>query len=334
MERKNLQFNVAFEGKPEKGVEVIAYAFDQQGRFLGSAPLKDGKASLSLSPEQVRRMRLFFGPPLEGKRAQTPTLELMARLRAYAPSWKYDPKATAHQLPAIPEYHWQKWLWCKCRVQGQVVRPVAHGGTTQDMPVCHARVHVCEVDPFWRIIQRLPDNLIWRLRDEFLYIIATANVPPIPPPRPGPDGFFQFDPQVIDPTPKNTARAYWMPNRGITWLNPQPEPPLPIDLLEKISGLHGGIPVPKPSPVTSLYSLPLSTQAQLSSGSLPTVKQALLENAELIRPYLCYWPWIWPGSYKCDEQAVVYSDAQGRFDTDIWYLCAGDHPDLYFWVDY
>jgi hypothetical protein len=32
--------------------------------------------------------------------------------------------------------------------------------------------------------------------------------------------------------------------------------------------------------------------------------------------------------------AVIDTDSQGRFDTTIWYLCAGDHPDLYFWVEY
>jgi len=310
----------------------VAYAFDQQGKFLVRAPLKDGKVSLSVSENQGKRLRLFFAPDLGGKRAQEPTLELMARLQAYAPSWRYDSQTRTYQLPAIPDYHWKVWLWCKCRVRGQVVRPVTHEGTTQDMPVCYARVHICEVDPVWLLIQRLSDDLIRRLRDELLNIIATGKVPPIPPP-PEPDGRFTYDASVLDPSPGNIARMS-RTSSDITWLNPQPEPPIPVTRLGTGAVLAGVSPKPEPPAAVTPYSLPLATTAQLSSGSLPTVKQALLANIDIIRPYLCYWPWIWPPFYKCDELAVLYTDTQGRFDTDIWYLCAGDHPDLYFWVDY
>ena len=31
---------------------------------------------------------------------------------------------------------------------------------------------------------------------------------------------------------------------------------------------------------------------------------------------------------------MVYTNHQGRFDTTIYYPCFGDHPDLYFWVEY
>ena len=37
---------------------------------------------------------------------------------------------------------------------------------------------------------------------------------------------------------------------------------------------------------------------------------------------------------RCDEIAVLQTNSQGRFDTTIWYLCGGDQPDLYFWVEY
>ena len=28
------------------------------------------------------------------------------------------------------------------------------------------------------------------------------------------------------------------------------------------------------------------------------------------------------------------TDKQGQFNANVWYLCAGDHPDIYFWVEY
>jgi hypothetical protein len=340
----SLQFNVAFERKPEKEVEVAAYAFDQKGKFLTSAPVKDGKASLKVSEDQAKRLRLFFAPVLTGKRAQEPTLNMMARLQAYAPSWRYDPKVAAYNLPPVPEFHGELWYWCRCRVRGQVVRPVTIYGTTTDKPVCYARVHVCEVDPVCLMITRLPDDLVWRLRDELLHLITTPEVPPIPP-RPEPDGLFQYDSAVIDPSPENIT---WINrvNAGMTEINPQPEPPYPIKKMAKATGLAGvnpqpepGLakmsPIPEPPQIAASYSLPPATKAQLSSGSLPTVKKALLDNADIIRPYLCHWPWVWP-LVSCEELEVLYTDAQGRFDADISFLCLEEnpYPDLYFWVDY
>jgi hypothetical protein len=63
------------------------------------------------------------------------------------------------------------------------------------------------------------------------------------------------------------------------------------------------------------------------------IRQALVANVQIILPYLCLWDWIWP-YYRCDELVTVETDGQGRFDTTIYYLCAGDHPDLYFWVEF
>ena len=81
----------------------------------------------------------------------------------------FNPKKNVYELLPIPDFHWKWWLWCMCRVRGRVVRPVTINGITYDMPVCHARVHICEVDPFWILVSRLPDDVIWRLRDELIY---------------------------------------------------------------------------------------------------------------------------------------------------------------------
>jgi len=74
-------------------------------------------------------------------------------------------------------------------------------------------------------------------------------------------------------------------------------------------------------------------RANLTSQSLPIVRQALIDNVALILPYICWLDWFWT-IIRCDEVAVVETDVNGRFDTNIWYLCFGDHPDLYFWVEY
>lgn len=70
----------------------------------------------------------------------------------------------------------------------------------------------------------------------------------------------------------------------------------------------------------------------LTSKSPSIVREALIKHDYLILPVLCHFPWLIP-FLTCDKVVVVDSDSDGRFDAEIWYRCAGDKPDLYFWVD-
>jgi len=327
VKKEPLLLKVAFEGKPDRPIEMMAYAFDTHGTLLTSAPVKEGQTQLPLPFDQAIKARIFFAAPPEP--TEKVTLETMSRLRAYEPALKLDPARRVIDLLPIPEYYWKWWRWCRCRVRGRVVKPVTIGGVTNDKPVCNARVHICEVDRLPWIIPLLPDDILRRLRDELLTVIVRPW--PIPEPDPPP---FRFDPSVIDPSPVNLARmvkssleakafksAAEAPNIGMAtemsvqssdvMLNPQPLPPRAM-----------------------LADLSLTTRAALMSSSLTVVKQALLDNIALIRPWICWWQWIWPYFCRCDEIALVITDHQGRFETDVWYPCFGDHPDLHFRVDY
>src|SRR5690606_29118844 len=60
-------------------------------------------------------------------------------------------------------------------------------GTMAEYPVCHARVHICEVDQFPLVIAKLPDSILLRLRDDILDKLKLYPWPPVPPiPDPGP----------------------------------------------------------------------------------------------------------------------------------------------------
>src|SRR5207248_7791353 len=100
-------------------------------------------------------------------------------------------------LSEIPERIWRSWLWCRCLIRGQVVRTVPFGGSLQDLPVCGARVHLCEVDPVLLILKTLPDRLILRLRSDLLTELRN----PIPLPDP-PDWIAAA---AVDPSPENLA---------------------------------------------------------------------------------------------------------------------------------
>ena len=120
------QFRIAFDGAPQKPVNVVAYVFDQKGDLLASVPVKDGLADRTPSPEALRHARVFFGPAVPEERDQKITLDAMARLKAYEPVWKYDPAQRVYEFQPIPEYYWKWWDWCRCRVRGQVVKVGAY----------------------------------------------------------------------------------------------------------------------------------------------------------------------------------------------------------------
>ena len=337
---EELQFITSFEDQPEKPIDLVAYAFDRSGELIAVEPVKEGRAFFKLDEHQLKHARVFFAPAPEG-REQKPTLEDMERLRAYEPVWEFDPKRRVYELLPIPHEIWKWWWRCRCRVRGRVVRPITISGTTHELPVCHARVHICEVDALPRLILRLPDDMIRRIRDQLL-VEVRRPWPPIPDPDPGP--IFELDPGVIDPSPLAIAQmnlpaaariANLHSKLDAVALNPQPLPPHELAMAHRMSAADQVMFDPQPdSPgVLSLAELSVETRSALISPSAAIVREALISNIALLRPYLCLWPWLWY-YYRCDQLAVVYTNHQGRFDTTIYYPCFGDHPDLYFWVEY
>jgi len=316
--RKPLLLKVAFEGKPASPIDVTAYAFDSRGELLASAPLKDGQVELGLTAEQAQSARIFLTALPEG-REKNVTVDTMARVNAYEPVLRFDPRSNV-QAHVIPELNWKWWYWCFCRVRGKVVKPVEVGGVTYEKPVCNARVHICEVDRLPWLIWRLPDDLIFRLREEIV------KVRPIPEPDPP---IFRFDPGVIDPSPINVAKI------ARSGLSAASRTALPAATSFAASDVSRVALNPQPLPPRAMADeLPLATRAALISSSATTVRQALADNIAIFRPWICWWPWLWPYFCTSEEIGVVITNHQGLFEETIWYPCFGDHPDLYFWVEY
>jgi hypothetical protein len=72
--------------------------------------------------------------------------------------------------------------------RGELVERAHVGDERSDnRAVCNAWVHICEVDRVARLISKLPDPDVLRLRDDLLDIIRNAPIPrPIPDPDPEP----------------------------------------------------------------------------------------------------------------------------------------------------
>lgn len=308
-----LAFSIPFEEQPEQPLDLVAYSFDRYGRLTDRAPVKEGRATLELGDWKGAQPRLFIAPAV--KEDRKPTIAELLKQSAYEPVWTFNPQQRVQELLPIPADVARLWLKCLCRVRGRVVRPIRLLGITLEIPVCHARVHICEVDRLPILIARLPDDIIFRLRDELLPLLERPFVPPIPRPDPPPErvllssinlapgGELMFDPQ---PDPPHTLSRH-----DAVLLNPQPLPPKERAAIQ----------------------LPLELRVGLSAPAVQVVRASLIEHVQLLWPLLCHWPWFWPW-LTCEEIRVLETDEQGRFDTFITYPCLGDKPDLYFWVEY
>jgi hypothetical protein len=299
-EERGLQFNVKFDGQPQGKINIAAHVYDNAGNHIESAKIDEGgNFTIGLSQSQLKNAKLFITP--FGDNPQIPRFDELEKLNAYQPyiDKKQLGKGITDLLP-IPDLKYKYWWWCSCRVTGRVTKKVFVGGAWQTLPVCKARVHVCEIDRWPILIQRFPDNVILRIRDE---IIATKwPVPPIPDPGPLKD--FEIE--------RPFSRIKTLATRSLQTKNAN------VQL------------------AASDFSFAQNNfKAQLASGnSVIQLRRELLENYHLIFPYFCYWKWIWPYFYSCDELAVIETDDQGRFDRKIQYFCFGDKPDIYVWVDY
>ena len=308
---RRLSLPVSTAHRPDFNAPLVAYLFDAGGTLLKRADIAGGKLELDLQADAMHPPRLVIAPAVKDAPAdETPSLERLLRLGAYEPVLRQGGKLIDRIV--IPGPIIDLWPFCFCWVRGRVVR------ASDNRPVCHARVHICEVDriPIW--ILRLPDKDIFRLRDDLLEALLTPSIP-IPPPEPDPVPWRQrllrpgtrvaFDPQPDPPVAGFGKRAAIRFDDAIARvaLNPQPLPPK--------------------------ATLPLELHNSLASHSATTLRRALSANWQLIVPWLCIWPhwWWW---FRCDELAVVETDANGHFERFIIYPCQGDHPDLYFWVEY
>lgn len=314
---RRVSFQVSTAQRPDFDHPLAIYVFDDRGELRHRAEIRGGKVELPLSPDALDRMRVFIAPIDANTDVETLTAAHLERLGAYEPVLKAGERLI--DRIEVPGTLIDVWPFCFCWVRGTVVRD------SDNRAVCNARVHLCEVDriPLW--IMKLPEVEIFRLRDDLLDILRY----PIPKPGPGPDPgpLMQRAERTTlrfadDAASRVSLNPQPLPPRERFALNPQPEPPRDRVALN-----------PQPLPPLEAIALAPQLHAHLQSRSSLIVRNALVANWQLLLPWFCHWPhWWW--LFQCDEMTAVTTDAHGRFETFIFYPCHGDHPDLYFWVEY
>jgi hypothetical protein len=327
---------VSFKDRPEFKGEVAAFVFDASRNLIEIAKVKAGKFILLRPQKELRRSRLFLAPVPENLDDVKPTLNMMERLGAYEHViWHAGKLVDSIRIPGTII---DRWPICLCWVRGRVVK----AGSA--LPVCGARVHICEVDKLWLWLLKLPELEVLRLRDELLKIFDEPLQRWPRPPEPDPSPFRVVRTGLVGlgevtPQPEPAIMQFAMRElTGLDMLSPQPEPPDIERYRPSLARLGVDRVSSQPEPATeesihrSALALSAELQAALSSNSAQIVRQALIDNLRLILPFLCLWPrWWW---FRCDEIAVIETNTLGRFQTIIPYLCSGDKPDLYFWVEY
>ncbi len=293
-----LQIKAQLTG-PGEAPPLQAYAFDAQGRLLGSAAVEKGAAAVDVPAELNGQMlQMFLGPQLD-KGEAAPTAAELQRLGAYA--------QPARLLSERPLLELQMPIavfprWCRCVVRGRLVkRFTLPTGTVKTLPVCHARVHVCEVDAIRIVIDRIPDRDILKLRDDLLDKLRQVPWPPIPIPDPGP----------------------------LTG-------PLPGPFSGLFPGLLGVRSAMLAVPAAALSAAPpqameFAVSALASAGSALQTRARLRELSQLIAIHLCDLAYFWR-YFQVNCFRVIDVDSQGRFGALFFHDC-GDQPDLYFWVE-
>jgi hypothetical protein len=284
-------------GHAEALKDAHLYVFDKKGQLTETAVLKNGAASLKIKAVDIEgNAQIIIGPslPKELKGRQLNPL-LMKKLGGYQPSIRLnaDNEILITGLPKF-SFHFD---WCL--ITGSITKNFNIDGQNKTLPVCDARVHICEVDRirwwWWRIPPYIIDELGKKLKD----IILNPNVV-ILPHGPGPD-------------PGPLKRISEVP------MNAEIKMPAPRQTDVKV--FSGG----------ATSTLPLHVQNGLLSASAAVVSDTIYNNFQLLHPYLCLWPWFWPYFYFSDDIATVYTDCNGRFNFE--YLNLTNDKDIYVWVE-
>ncbi|MBN8857149.1 MAG: hypothetical protein J0H29_02105 [Sphingobacteriales bacterium] len=307
---KRLSLAVEFDSRPAEDISLIGFLFYCNGLFLQRQPVKENRLEFNLSDAATaarkqpgsfdpKELRVFIAPVSDKKIQQVTTIEDLENYKPYEAVLSADLQGNISILP-VPDAVAQFWSFCNCRVTGKVSKWFHIGNTWTDRAVCRARVHICEIDAIRYWIYRIPDNIIAKIPDAILHPEEILRNPiPIPDPPP----FEQIFSRAAAAGGENIFKTTSSEQQQMEAAAALPE--LSLDIRQK-----------------------------LASGNLNLVRETIVSNYALLHPWFCLWPWWWPYFYRCTERKVVYTDANGRFDTNISYLCFGDKPDVYIWIEY
>ena len=304
-----------------KGVHL--YVFNQQGKLIESSSIEQGEVALKLSAETLETKLQFMIAPSLPKEYEGTKLNplLMKKMGAYQPSIRLSKENTIH-INGLPKLIFPFWNWCL--ITGRITKMFNIDGQNKILPVCDARVHICEIDRIRWWWHQIPVHIIDGFADHLKQVIRNPDLV-LPPVNPElvfkPSGGLQV------------SVPFLKPERPGVIGGPDPVPFKRRDsLLNNVKlSLRAQSKSNTELKIASSSSLPLDIQSALLSSSTTLVHETIKSNFHLLHPYLCLWPWFWPYFYKSTPIATVYSDCDGRFNFD--YFNFNNDKDIYVWVE-
>lgn len=288
------------------GIKPTLYVFDAHGRpvTVASVP-RTGTVGVNI-PSSLKGSALRYAiAPIEEKETD---LKQLRRVNAVERILPFDPEE--RPVIDIADGILQGWILCICTVRGRVVKSVPQPtGGSVDYPVCNARVHICEVDRFPRIVFRIPDHIIERVRDELL----------IDPP---------FPPDPIGPVARRIPRP---PIEATPIPLPRPNPPI-NRRLARTGGANAAAGEMNVSALEMKTSAPVEMMNLARAESATEIRKVLIDLA-ILHPWWCWFPWLDPFfRYEVDCLWQTWTDSNGNFSKTFIYPCS-DKPDIYIWVE-
>ncbi|AYN67964.1 hypothetical protein D1013_11550 [Euzebyella marina] len=254
--------------------DLQIFVFDKNENLLEATALNKEQIKLKTSANEIKsRGQIFIGPSIPKefeKRKLTPVT--IKKMGGYEPSIRLDVNNDI-TISKLPNIIFPNWYWCL--ITGNLSKTFTIDGQNETLPICEARVHICEVDRIKWWWPKIPRAVITDLGKKLKEILTIPEVkfPPLP------------DPGPLRP-----------PIRPITGFTEKASNN--SEALQRISTLK----------------LPDDVKLGLLSESSSVVSDTIYKNFHLLHPYLCLWPWFWPYFYRCTEIATVYSDCNGHFD--------------------
>ena len=307
-------------GVPEDA-RLAARVFDENGEAVCHCVLERRKAKLHL-PRRLAGRVITIAVAAERKTEGEPTLPGIQARGAHVVRTLVPEKMTPIDIGrvVIPERWFRRSC---CRVRGRVIRRIRlANGTVIERPLCNARVVICEVDENpWLVIANLPDDLLLRLADDLLQLGVDLPIPMPDPPPMAPDHRAVATLEARAAFAEGAAAGHRLPIYGHGGMHAaHAETPE----AERHAGHeHGGTTTPVAAATVAGGRVAVARD---------TLRGVLLERIDRIILHWCRLPWL-HRRYSLDCLKTVNLDSQGRFDTDISYLCYGDRPDLYFKVE-
>ncbi len=305
---KQLSVKVSFEQQPDKEIALAGFLFLCNGQFLQRQAVRDNMLQFNFAKTETadfastfdsNELRLFIVPITDLKLEKITVMEDLESYKPYEPILSANANGEVSILP-LPVNITRFWPFCNCRVTGKVSKWFHIGNTWKQKAVCRARVHICEIDAIRYWIYQIPDTIIARIPD---VILRPEEIFKVPIPVPGPSPFLRSS-RAIAATPQGNIFKSASSDQL---------------LMEAASRLP---------------ELNFDIRQNFASGNINLIRETIINNYVQLHPWFCLWPVFWPWLYRCNELAVVYTNATGRFDTNVSYRCFGDKPDIYIWVEY